>query len=122
MAELLLEEKLSSSFASSLRKKPLFSMEDIDEESSIPLRDLISELPLSVAITPNLPITDYLIMDDEHLNTITKTESDEENESSVENLIPSESEDLSEYLSDIEKIDEADFDPEEEIRLIEKLF
>ncbi|GJX30885.1 hypothetical protein Tco_0240740 [Tanacetum coccineum] len=43
-------------------------------------------------------------MEDEHLNTILKTESDEENESSVEdlNLTPSESEDLSEYLSDIE--------------------
>ncbi|GJU05740.1 retrovirus-related pol polyprotein from transposon TNT 1-94 [Tanacetum coccineum] len=41
-------------------------------------------------------------MEDEHLNTIPETESDEENESSVKdlNLTPSESEDLSEDLSD----------------------
>nr|GFA32525.1 hypothetical protein [Tanacetum cinerariifolium] len=37
------------------------------------------------------------------------------------NLTPSESEDLSEDLSDIKKIKEADIDPEEEIRLVEKL-
>ncbi|GJR97484.1 hypothetical protein Tco_0269658 [Tanacetum coccineum] len=90
--------------ASSQYWKPPIFYDDDDEESSIPLRDLISKLPLSVAITPDLPITDSLIMDDEHLNTIPKTESDEENESSVEdlNLTPSESEDLSEDLSDIE--------------------
>ncbi|GJX87444.1 hypothetical protein Tco_0339458 [Tanacetum coccineum] len=53
-------------------KPPTFYDDDDDdgEESSIPLRDIISELPLSVAITPNLPITDSLIMEDEHLNTI----------------------------------------------------
>ncbi|GKC48849.1 hypothetical protein Tco_1071594 [Tanacetum coccineum] len=41
-------------------------------------------------------------MEDEHLNTIPETESDEENESSIKdlNLTPSESEDLSEDLSD----------------------
>ncbi|GKD44306.1 hypothetical protein Tco_1268951 [Tanacetum coccineum] len=40
-------------------------------------------------------------MEDEHLNTISETESDEENESSVKdlNLTPSESEDLSDYKS-----------------------
>ncbi|GJV05025.1 hypothetical protein Tco_1338594 [Tanacetum coccineum] len=80
-------------------KPPIFydddDDDDDDEESSIPLRDIISELPLSVAITPDLPITDSLIMEDEHLNTIPETESEEENESSVEDLvsIPSESED-----------------------------
>ncbi|GJR57367.1 hypothetical protein Tco_1499529 [Tanacetum coccineum] len=44
---------------------------------------------------------DSLVMEDEHLDTIPERESDEENESSVENLnlTPSESEDL----SDIEK-------------------
>ncbi|GKB89069.1 hypothetical protein Tco_0961341, partial [Tanacetum coccineum] len=182
MAELLLEEKLSQALqalceklnknvqekqeeknvaeeqaakvSSQYWKPPIFYDDDDDdnEESSIPLRDLISELPLSVAITPDLPITDSLKMEDEHLNTIPKMESNEENESSVEdlNLTPSESEDLSEDLSDIEntsivsspnfdslleefsgelthidlispKIDEADFDLEEEIRLVEKL-
>ncbi|GKG30305.1 hypothetical protein Tco_0420203, partial [Tanacetum coccineum] len=83
--------------------KPLIFYDDDDEESYIPLRDLIFELPLLVAITPDLPITDSLIMGDEHLDTISETESDEENESSVEdlNLTPSESEDLSEDLFDV---------------------
>ncbi|GKE16746.1 retrovirus-related pol polyprotein from transposon TNT 1-94, partial [Tanacetum coccineum] len=78
--------------------------DDDDEESSIPLRDIISELPLLVAIAPDLPITDSLIMEDEHLNTIPEMESDEENASSVKdlNLTPSESEDLSKDLSDNE--------------------
>ncbi|GJZ29266.1 hypothetical protein Tco_0573913 [Tanacetum coccineum] len=67
--------------------------DDDDEESSIPLRDIISKLPLSVAIVPDLPIMDSLIMEDEHLNTIPETESDEENESRVKNLIPRRSED-----------------------------
>ncbi|GJR95187.1 hypothetical protein Tco_0267361 [Tanacetum coccineum] len=115
------------------------------------------------AITPDFSITDSLSMGDEHLSTIPKTESNELIKSSVENLVPtpSESEDLSKDLSDIEKsdliesllnrdtliisspkfdslleefsgelahidlippgINETDFDPEEEIRLVEKL-
>ncbi|GJY79647.1 hypothetical protein Tco_0485448 [Tanacetum coccineum] len=78
--------------------------DDDDEESSIPLKDIISELPPSIAITPDFPITDSFIMEDEHLDTIPKTELDEQNESSVKdlNLTPSESEDLSKDLSDIE--------------------
>ncbi|GJY71402.1 hypothetical protein Tco_0475105 [Tanacetum coccineum] len=78
--------------------------DDDDEESSIPLKDIISELPLSNAITPDFSITDSLIMEDVHLDTISETESNKEYESSVEdlNLTPSESEDLSEDLSDIE--------------------
>ncbi|GJX03738.1 hypothetical protein Tco_0189654, partial [Tanacetum coccineum] len=83
-------------------KCPIFDDDDDDdEESSIPLKDIISELPLSIAIAPDFPITDSLIMEDEHLDTIPETESDEENESSVEdpNLTPSESEDLSDIES-----------------------
>nr|GFA73412.1 hypothetical protein [Tanacetum cinerariifolium] len=51
----------------------------------------------TVVITPDFPITDTLIMENEHLDTIPETESDEFKKSSVENLvpIPSESEDLS---------------------------
>ncbi|GJZ91120.1 hypothetical protein Tco_0663047 [Tanacetum coccineum] len=70
--------------------------DDDDEESSIPLRDIImSELPPCVAITPDSPITDSLIMEDKHLDIIPETESDEFIKSSVENLVqnPSESED-----------------------------
>nr|GEX56732.1 hypothetical protein [Tanacetum cinerariifolium] len=72
-----------------------------DEESSIPLRNIIiSGLPLCVAITPVLSTEepkDSLIIEDKHLDTIPEKESDEFVKSSVENLVPnlSESEDLS---------------------------
>ncbi|GJX38285.1 hypothetical protein Tco_0251588 [Tanacetum coccineum] len=131
-------------------KPPIFydDDDDNDEESSIPLKDIISELPLSITITLDFLITDSLIMEDEHLDTILKTESDKENESSVEdlNLTPSESKDLSDIkntsmvsspkidslleefsgkLAHINLIppgiDETDFDPEEDICLVEKL-
>ncbi|GJX75850.1 hypothetical protein Tco_0322661 [Tanacetum coccineum] len=78
--------------------------DDNDEESSIPLRDIImSELPPCVAITPDLPITDSLIMENKHLDIIPKMESDEFIKSSVENLVqnPSESEDASDVIEDI---------------------
>ncbi|GJX38238.1 hypothetical protein Tco_0251541 [Tanacetum coccineum] len=49
------------------------------------------------AITPDLPIPDYLIMEDEHLDTIPVTESANTIKSSVDDLVPtpSESADLS---------------------------
>ncbi|GJZ52371.1 hypothetical protein Tco_0606886, partial [Tanacetum coccineum] len=64
----------------------------------------LQQLDSITAITPNSPIMDSLIMEDEHLDTISETETDEENESSVKdlNLTLSESKDLSEDLSDIE--------------------
>ncbi|GKF97487.1 hypothetical protein Tco_0293308 [Tanacetum coccineum] len=43
--------------------------DDDDEESSVPLRDMF-ELPPCVAIIPDSPITDSLIMEDKHLDTI----------------------------------------------------
>nr|GFD15625.1 hypothetical protein [Tanacetum cinerariifolium] len=61
---------------------------DDDEESSNSLKDnIISELPPYSAVTPNEPV-DYLIMGDEHLNTIPAMESDEFIKSCVENLVP----------------------------------
>ncbi|GJX12147.1 hypothetical protein Tco_0202006 [Tanacetum coccineum] len=72
--------------------------DDDDEESSIPLKDIIiSRLPPCVAITPDSPKTNSLIMVDEHLSTISETESDEFIKSNVKNLVPtpSESEDAS---------------------------
>ncbi|GJY75934.1 hypothetical protein Tco_0481050 [Tanacetum coccineum] len=68
----------------------------------LPTLESIDETPPSDAITPDLPITDSLVMEDEHLDTILETDSDEEIESSVENLnlTPSESEDLSDYVNE----------------------
>nr|GEV75442.1 hypothetical protein [Tanacetum cinerariifolium] len=64
-----------------------------DEESSIPLRDIIiSELPPCIAITPVVSTKDSFIMGNEHLDTIPETESDEFIKSSVENIIPNPSE------------------------------
>nr|GEV87974.1 hypothetical protein [Tanacetum cinerariifolium] len=41
----------------------------------------------TIAVTPNFPITNSLIMENEHLDTIPETESDEFIKSSVENLV-----------------------------------
>ncbi|GJW33342.1 hypothetical protein Tco_0053374 [Tanacetum coccineum] len=51
----------------------------------------------STAVTPDSPVTDSLIMGDEHLDIIPETESDEFIKSSVEDLVPTpiESEELS---------------------------
>ncbi|GJX04530.1 hypothetical protein Tco_0190446 [Tanacetum coccineum] len=56
-----------------------------------------------IAIIPDLPITDSLIMEDEHLDTIPAMESDELIKSSVENLvqIPSESEGIPDNMCDV---------------------
>ncbi|GKB25695.1 hypothetical protein Tco_0865096 [Tanacetum coccineum] len=77
-----------------------FYDDDDDEESTIPLNEVISQIPPSIAITPVLPTMEpeeSLIMGDENLSTIPKKESDEVIKSSVEDLvsIPSESEDTS---------------------------
>ncbi|GKA11354.1 hypothetical protein Tco_0690787 [Tanacetum coccineum] len=77
-----------------------FYDDDDDEESTIPLNEIISQIPPSIAITPVLPTMepeDSLIMEDEHLRTIPEKESDEFIKSSVEDLvpIPRESEDTS---------------------------
>ncbi|GJU82189.1 hypothetical protein Tco_1284554 [Tanacetum coccineum] len=79
--------------------------DDDDEEIFIPLRDIISKLPPSIAITPVLPTLepeDSLIMGNEELSTIPEKDSDEVIKSSVEDLvpIPCESEDTSKSDSD----------------------
>ncbi|GJX90162.1 hypothetical protein Tco_0343488 [Tanacetum coccineum] len=72
------------------------------EKSTIPLNEIDSQIPPSIAITPILEPDDSLIMGNEDLSTIPKKESDEFIKSSVEDLvpIPSESEDTSESDSD----------------------
>ncbi|GJZ51319.1 hypothetical protein Tco_0605834 [Tanacetum coccineum] len=129
MAELLLEEKLpqalqalceklnkyvqekqeeknvakeqAAKVSSKYWKPPIYyNDDDDDDEYSIQVSEFYKNSPITIA--PDLPITDSLIMEDEHLNTILEMESDKENESSVKdlNLTPSESEDLFEDLSD----------------------
>ncbi|GKF06496.1 hypothetical protein Tco_0037164, partial [Tanacetum coccineum] len=83
-----------------------FCDDDYDyEESTIPLNEIISQIPPSIAITPVLPTLEpeySLIMRNEDLSTIPEKESDEVIKSSVEDLvpIPSESEDTSGSDSD----------------------
>nr|GEW55888.1 hypothetical protein [Tanacetum cinerariifolium] len=78
--------------------------DDDDEERTIPLRDIISQLPSSILVTTSPPILptfedpeDSLIMGNEDLSTISKKKSNEFIKFSVEDLdpIPSESEDTS---------------------------
>nr|GEZ44494.1 hypothetical protein [Tanacetum cinerariifolium] len=139
-----LEQVANLSTYPSQHFKSLCYDDDDYKESTIPLNEIDSQIPPPVAMTPDFSITDSLIMKDEHLDTISEMESDEENESSVKdlNLTPSESEDLfdieisspkfdslleefSGELAHIDliflEIDEADFDPKEKIRLVEKL-
>ncbi|GJT99069.1 hypothetical protein Tco_1094587 [Tanacetum coccineum] len=88
-------------------KIPICYDDDDDEESYIPLRDIIIfGLPPCVAITPVLSTeepVDSLIMEDKHFDTIPATESDEVIKSSVEILvpIPSESEGIPDKMCDV---------------------
>nr|GEU80443.1 hypothetical protein [Tanacetum cinerariifolium] len=105
MAELLLKAKFPQALKTlceKINKYPLiFYDDDDDEESSIPLRDIISKLPLLVAIVTEFLIMDSLIIEGEHLDAISKTKSDKVIKSSVENRVPilSESKDLTDYKS-----------------------
>ncbi|GKD38863.1 hypothetical protein Tco_1259070, partial [Tanacetum coccineum] len=79
--------------------------DNYDVESIISMNADMSKTPSPDAITTSSPIEepkDSLIMEDEDINTIPEKESDEENESSVENLfhIPSESEATSDNESE----------------------
>ncbi|GKC05585.1 hypothetical protein Tco_0997195 [Tanacetum coccineum] len=84
--------------------------DDDDKESTIPLNEIISQIPLSIAIIPVLPTMepeDSLITEDENLSTFPEKESGEVVNSSVEDLvpIPSESEDTSDNDKEIESKD-----------------
>nr|GFB00627.1 hypothetical protein [Tanacetum cinerariifolium] len=82
-------------------KLPVCYDDDDDEESSNSLNDnIISELPPYSAVTPTEPI-DFLSMGDEHLDTISATESDEFIKSCVENLVPNPSESEGENGCDV---------------------
>nr|GFA11411.1 hypothetical protein [Tanacetum cinerariifolium] len=61
----------------------------------------------TITITPDFPITDSLIIENEHLDTISETKSEEFIKSSVENLVPmpSESEDFFDVESECDMPD-----------------
>ncbi|GJW33641.1 hypothetical protein Tco_0053673 [Tanacetum coccineum] len=94
-----------------------FCYDDDDyEESTIPLKEIDSQTPPSIEITPVLPTLEpeeSLIMGDEELNTILEKELDEFKKSSVEDLvpIPSKSEDTSGSDSDCDLPSCDDFSP-----------
>ncbi|GJU76674.1 hypothetical protein Tco_1273744 [Tanacetum coccineum] len=111
-----LEQVVNLSTYPSQRFKSFCYDDDDDydyEKSTIPLNEIISQLPQSIAITPVLPTMepeDSLIMGNEELSTIPEKESDE---FSVEDLvlIPSEFEDTSESDSDCDLPSCDDFSP-----------
>ncbi|GJS25117.1 hypothetical protein Tco_0453749 [Tanacetum coccineum] len=83
-----------------------------DDEYSFATQEYLKKF--SSAITPNLPKSDSLIMEDEHLDTILETELDELIKSSVEELVhtPSESDGISEGKCDLPVYD--DFSPKKD--------
>ncbi|GJS32091.1 hypothetical protein Tco_0530473 [Tanacetum coccineum] len=118
------------------------------KENTIPLNEIDSQIPLSNVIAPVLPIKDpddSLSMGDEHLSTIPETESDEGNDSNhfdaesnlLESLLnrdtsivysPKIDSLLQEFTGELAYIDlispeinEVNFDPVEDIRLVEQL-
>ncbi|GKG14438.1 hypothetical protein Tco_0354038, partial [Tanacetum coccineum] len=79
-----LEHKEQAAKISILRKYSFY------DEYSIQTQEYLKKF--SSAITPDLPIMDSLIMEDEHLDTIPVTESANTIKSSVEDLVPTPSE------------------------------
>ncbi|GJZ31440.1 hypothetical protein Tco_0576487 [Tanacetum coccineum] len=110
----LLQQEQAAYVRTSQRFNFIYYDDDDDEESSIPLSDVISELPPCVAITPVLSTEEpdnSLSMGDEHLDTILATESDEVIKSSVEDLVPilNQFEEFSDSNNDSTSIDDDSF-------------
>ncbi|GJZ76870.1 hypothetical protein Tco_0641542 [Tanacetum coccineum] len=81
--------------------------DDDDDEYSFSTQGYLKKF--SSAITPDLPKSDSLIMEDKHLDTIPETESGELIKSSVEDLVhtPSESDGISEDECDLPVCDDS---------------
>ncbi|GJV54700.1 hypothetical protein Tco_1455705 [Tanacetum coccineum] len=81
--------------------------DDDDDEYSFATQEYLKKF--SFVITPDLPKSDSLIMEDEHLDTIPETKSDELIKSSVEDLVhtPSESDGISEGECDLSVYDDS---------------
>ncbi|GJT87311.1 hypothetical protein Tco_1069028 [Tanacetum coccineum] len=84
-----------------------FIDDDDDDEYSFARQEYLNKF--SSAITPDLPKSDSLIIEDKHLDTIPATESDELIKSSVEDLVhtPSESDGITEGECDLPICDDS---------------
>ncbi|GJW64023.1 hypothetical protein Tco_0115907 [Tanacetum coccineum] len=91
------KELLQQEQAAYVRTSQQFNFIDDDDEDEYSFATQEYFKKFSSAITPDLPKSDSLIMEDKHLDTIPATESDELIKSSVEDLVhtPSESDGLS---------------------------
>ncbi|GJU74858.1 hypothetical protein Tco_1266263 [Tanacetum coccineum] len=91
---------------SQYRKIPI-CYDDDDDKYSFATQEYLKKF--SSAITPDLPKSDSLIMEDKHLDTIPETKSDELIKSSVEDLVhtPSESDGISESECDLPVCDDS---------------
>ncbi|GJT47659.1 hypothetical protein Tco_0973816 [Tanacetum coccineum] len=91
---------------SQCRKIPI-CYDDDDDEYSFATQEYLKKF--SSAITPDLPKSDSLIMEDKHLDTIPATKSDEVIKSSVEDLVHtlSESDGISESECDLPVCDDS---------------
>ncbi|GJS09521.1 hypothetical protein Tco_0366317 [Tanacetum coccineum] len=92
---------------------PTSSYDDDEDEYSFATQEYL--MTCSTAITPDSPKTDSPIMEDEHLDTIPETESDELIKSSVEDLVhtPSESNGISEGECDLPVCDDSSLKKDE---------
>ncbi|GJY16927.1 hypothetical protein Tco_0387349 [Tanacetum coccineum] len=97
---------------SQYRKIPI-CYDDDDDEYSFATQEYLKKF--SSAITPDLPKSDSLIMEDKHLDTILETESDELIKYSVEDLVhtPSESNGISESECDLPVCDDSSLKKDE---------
>ncbi|GJY58071.1 hypothetical protein Tco_0457963 [Tanacetum coccineum] len=93
------KELLQQEQAAYVRTSQQFNFIDDDDDDN--------EKKFSSAITPDLPKSDSLIMEDKHLDTILETKSDELIKSSVEDLVhtPSEFDGISESECDVPDCD-----------------
>ncbi|GJZ47640.1 hypothetical protein Tco_0601472 [Tanacetum coccineum] len=99
------KEKKTSSIRKSLfqrRFNIIYDYDNDDEESTIPLNEITSQIPPITPVLPTMEPEDSLIMGDENLSTIPEKESDEFIKSSVEDLVPIPSESEDTFKSDSE--------------------
>ncbi|GJT73217.1 hypothetical protein Tco_1032503 [Tanacetum coccineum] len=103
------KELLQQEHATYVRTSQRFNFIDDDDDDEYSFATQEYPKKFSSAITPDLPKSDSLIMEDKHLDTIPATESDELINSSVKDLVhtPSESDGISESEYDLPVYDDS---------------